>query len=147
MADNVSFDFSEINKLAADLGRQGVDAARNVRKAVEVTARNIKDDAKKSVGDGSSTWQGLPPSIDYDVESNPHDVTAEIGYNKGKAAGKLGNIREFGAPNARRTVSSGGKTIPTAQRLPRPGHSDLEKALEKNQDDFVEGIQKVVGGL
>lgn len=146
-----SVDTSELGVLAADIGRVGVDAARNVHKALEVTARHVKDDARESVESGSSSWRGLPPAIDYELRDDPDAVVAEVGYNKGKAAGRLGNIREYGAPGAHRTVvgSVGGEAaiVPTKGRLARPPHSDLKNALRKNEADFEHGISVAVDDL
>ena len=137
----------DLMQLAKDLGAVAVAAKPNLRKALEVTARHVKDDTRKAVRAGSKTWRGLPPAVDYEVTSSADGVTAEVGYDKDRAAGKLGNIREFGAPGARRTVVSGGETIPTAQRLPRAAHHDLQNALKANEPDFEKGIELAVDSV
>lgn len=141
----------DLMSLVRDLGDAAHGAEKNLRKAIEVTARHVKDDARKSVKGGSSTWSGLVPAIDYDVTVGASGVEAEIGYDKGRAAGPLGNIREFGAPGAHRTVlgSVGGEAaiIPTAGRLARPPHSDLKNALKGNEADFEKGISMALDSL
>lgn len=128
MSDGIEFDFSEVDRLAADLGKIDAVAAPFVRKAVEVTARKVKDSARAKVAAGSSQWSGLPNTIDYDIHgANLGGISAEVGYNKARGGGKLGNIREFGAPAK--------DTGP---------HNDLANALEENQDDFQTGLGKAL---
>ncbi|GAB3125922.1 hypothetical protein [Glaciibacter psychrotolerans] len=134
MAD---FDFSELTKLAADLGKVGDNAGPFIRQAIQVTSLKVKKAAQKSVGD-SEMWSGAAAAITYDTEAKAalsgSSITSEIGYDKGRAGGKLGNLREFGAPNA----TYGGKKVPLAPS------NDLRNALEANQDDFEHGIEKAI---
>lgn len=127
MAD---FEFSELTKLAADLGEVPKNAGPFIRKAVEVTSCNVKDDARKSVKAGSSSWKALPGAIDYEITVDAglggSTITSEVGYNKDIPAGKLGNIREFGSP----------KVAP---------HNDLATALHGNEQDFERGINNAIG--
>lgn len=122
------FDFSEVTKLAADLGDVADTTGPFIRKAVEVTARNVKDTARKTAG-GARALGGVPASVDYDVKgeatSEGSSVTAEIGYNLGKGQGPLGFILEFGRPGV-------------APRMP------LGSALKANQLDFGRGIDRAV---
>jgi len=115
------FDFSALDKLAADLGNVSRDTQKNVRKAVEVTARKVKDSWRDKLK-GSSTLPGLPGAVSYDVKSPAGAVEGEIGFDKGRPQGALGNVSEFGTP----------KVGPRGFGL---------ASLEENQDDFVEGIQ------
>lgn len=128
MADGIDFDFSEVVKLAADLGKIDAETAPFVRKAIEVTARKVKDAARAKVAGGARSWSGLPNTIDYDIHGTTGGrlggISAEVGYNKSRGGGKLGNIREFGAP---------GKD--------RGPHNDLANALEENQADFQHGLE------
>lgn len=131
MADSISVDFSELTKLAADIGKVDIVTAPLVRKAIEVTARKVKDAARAKVAGGAKSWSGLPNTIDYDIHgatgARLGGISAEVGYNKARGGGKLGNIREFGAP---------GKS--------RGPHNDLANALEENQADFQEGLEKAL---
>lgn len=148
MADGFTVDTSQVDQLAADMGRNIGQAAGNIRKAVEVTARNIKDQTR---GKLTGTWKALAPAVQYDIDQFVGGTQAVVGYEKSVAAGPLGNIREYGAPGAHRTVVTvrDGKRliIPTAGRLARPPHNDLEKALADNQADFVRGLEKALGDL
>lgn len=123
----MSMDFSELDKLAADLGEVKGKAGPLLRKAVEVTARNVKDAAKASVKGGSSKWRALPSAIDYSLSGSGSNqfgsqLEAEVGYRLG-GGGSLGGIRELGSPSA----------VP---------HNDLANALHANEGDFETGLQK-----
>lgn len=135
MADGIDFDFSEVVKLAADLGKVPAVAGPLINSAVQVTAVKVKKSAQSKVAGGAKSWSGLPNTIDYELKTGggalgtaltggATSLTAEIGYNKARGGGKLGNIREFGAP---------GKD--------RGPHNDLANALEENQADFQHGLE------
>lgn len=121
MSDGMSFDFSELSKLAAD-----IDVAANVgpfaKKAVTVTARNVKD-AWRDKLKGSETLPALPYAVSYDVEVDDGAIAAEVGFDLSKAQGPLGGISEFGTPT----------TPPRGY-----GHG----ALEENQADFKHGLEQ-----
>lgn len=119
------FDFSQIDKLAADLGSVTQGTQANVRKAVEVTARKVKDSWRDKLK-GSSTLPGLPTAVSYDIRQPGGSVEAEIGFDKGRRQGALGNVSEFGVP---------GRTGPRGFGL---------AALNENQEDFVTGIELAV---
>lgn len=121
-------DFSELMTLAADIEHGGEAISANVRKAVQVTSHKIKEDAKASVR-GRKGLGHAANAITYDTTESRDGVEAEIGYDKGRGAGKLGNLIEFGAPNSGNQLS--------------PSH-DLGNALLNNEDDFVHGLEKAV---
>jgi len=146
MAD---FDFSELDALAADLGKVAGNAGPLINSAVQVTAGKIKAAARESVKASGGFWQALPPAIDYDVKGAATVlgslIQAEIGYKVG-GAGSLGGIRELGAPNAPDVIIRRGKNgeldvIPIpGTHMPRPPHNDLANALHANEDDFERGL-------
>lgn len=133
--DEINFDFTELTKLAADLGQVAEKTGPFLRTAFVVTSGKVKDDAIESVktNQPSRRWKGLSQAaIDYDIKADlvggNSVITSEIGYNParyGKRA-KLGNLREFGAPGA--------------DGVPLAPHNDLLNALHKNEKDFVKGI-------
>ena len=132
MADSggINFDFSELNKLAADLGSASVELIPNVRKAVEFTARNIKDDwrdnAKKANRGHAKRY---PTAIDYDMQLDRDGVIgAEIGPKLG-GQGSFGFLED--APGGIRSA---------------PQRS-VEKALRANLSDFEKGLLKATEGL
>ena len=121
----ISFDTSDLDNLEADLGKMSVPVLRNVRKAVEITARKIKDDAKSIIA-GHRFLKAYPASITYDMKYGLTSVTAIIGPDKNRPQGALGNIIEYGSVN-------------------NPPVKHLGPALEKNEEDFVAGLGIAVG--
>lgn len=123
MSDGINFDFSELNKLAADLGHVPVLAGPNIVSAIKFTSVLIKKESAKSVG--SKRWSAAAGAIDFDVHGTTGArlgaISSEIGYNKGRAGGPLGNIREFGSPHT-------------------PPSNDLLNALHANEADFQKGL-------
>lgn len=124
----MSADFSELMELAADLEQGGEAISGNVRKAIQVTSNKIKQDAKASV-QGRKGLGHAAGAITYDTSESPSGVEAEIGYDKGRSAGALGNLIEFGAPNSGNQLA--------------PSH-DLGNALLNNEGDFVRGLERAV---
>lgn len=125
MPDSVDFDFSQLNTLVADLGKVRASVIPNVRKAVEVSARNIKEDwraaAKKA---NPNRARFYPNTIDYDMQLNTNGVIgAEIGPKLG-GQGSLGFLEE-----------AGGGVRSAPQR-------NVDKALRLNLSDFEKGIVK-----
>ncbi len=121
-------EFAELMQLAADLEAGPDSLSGYVRKAVQVTSLKVKKDAQESV----KTRKGLghaAHAITYDTSETGAGVQSEIGYDKGRGAGKLGNLIEFGGPNAGNQLS--------------PSH-DLGNALLNNEADFVGGLVKAV---
>lgn len=134
MADGIEFDFSELRKLSADLGELAVETPNNVRKAVEVTARNVKDswrdEAKKS--DRSGSMKRYPQAISYDVKKSDGEIEAEIGPELGKGQGSFGAIEETGLKY---------RGVGIAPR------GNARRALKANIEDFERGINKAAGDL
>jgi len=124
MAD---FDFSQVQSLSADLSKAAMEVAPFATKAVEVTARNVKDAARKSVG-SDRYFKAAAAKIAYDMQPSADGIGAEIGYDKG-GAGNLGNLREFGAPGSPNHLAP---------------HDDLANALHENEDDFQHGLEVAI---
>lgn len=124
-----SFDFSELTQLSADLDKVADNAGPLINSAVQFTSVNIKKAAAKRVS-RSPQWKAAAGSIDYEVKTvqafGVSVIQSEIGYDKEKRAGGLGNLREFGAPD-----SDGGPLAP---------HNDLATALHENEKDFLFGL-------
>lgn len=121
---SINADFSEITKLAADLSSAGAKVVPFVRKAVEVTARNVKEDWQEPLK-GSATVPGGAASISYDLKVGADGVEAEVGPEL-KGQGPIVGMLEYGTPN----------TGPTGYGA---------AALQKNERDFVEGLSKALG--
>lgn len=127
MADGFDIDFSDITKLAADIAEAPREVRPNLRKALEVTSRNIKDAWASKVA-GSPGLEGLQGAVSYDVLSDNSSVapiTAEIGFDKSRRQGPLGNISEFGSVH-------------------HPPRGYGLAALQENAADFEKGIDIAV---
>ena len=131
----IDFDFSDVLKLAAAIEEAPQEARKNIRKAVEVTARHVKDDAAKTAK--RSGLGRYAASIDYDILSDwaqnrgggNNSIGAEIGPNLGKKMGSFGFVED----------AEGG--VRSA-----PQHA-LKKAVRKNEADFIKGIEMAVGKI
>ena len=124
-------EFDELMELAADIETAPKALPKYLRKALDVTSMKIKKDAQASVR-GRKGLGHAAGAIDYELKGSSGSVSemsSEVGYNKGKPAGALGNLIEFGAPNSGNQLS--------------PSH-DLGNALLNNEDDFVHGLERAV---
>lgn len=120
---SASFDFTDVNALLADMGDVPRHLHNNVRKAVQVSAQNVRDDMRATSRASSGRHaRGYPGSMDYDIERVGDGVIAEVGPNPSKAQGTLGFLEEG--------VASQGTSAQHAARL----------AAKGNQDDFIRGI-------
>ena len=93
---SVEFDFSEITELAVSLGKVGPKTAKNVEKAVAVSAwkgkRSWAAAARRNAGSHLPTY---PASIDYDkVHVIDGGVGTEVGPNLTKNQGPLGIVED-----------------------------------------------------
>lgn len=142
MAD---IDNSDLSKLVSDLGEASDAAWKNMQKAIEVTARNVKDTAKKNAT-GMAHAPAFPHSITYDVgvgydqsvgqaaqsvvsggisSARSSTLRAEIGPDKDRPQGALGNLIEYGSVN-------------------NPPQGIMHGALQENEADFERGIDRAV---
>lgn len=119
-------DFRELYDLAADMTRAPESAVRNVKKAVEVTARGVKDDWRQGAevnSGGSNVANAYANSIDYDMKYPGAAVVAEIGPNLTRKGGSAGFLED--APGS--VISA-------------PQHAGRD-ALEANEADFIRGLE------
>ena len=122
---SIEFDFSDLTRLAADLNAVDRRTAPFVRKAVEVSARNVKDNARALAASAfGSHGRRYPYMMQYEMKANRDQVWAEVGP-RDTGQGKLAPIfeNEGGVPGA----------TPT-----------LKPALAATQDDFVRGLQQAI---
>lgn len=119
----ISFDFSEVSKLAADLGRIPDEAMPNVRKAVQVTAFNVKADWRRAAN--RTGLGGYAADITYETKESRDGVEAEIGPTIGDA-GSFGLVEDA-----------------TGNVRSSPQHAGRD-AARKNEDDFVNGLLKAI---
>lgn len=119
MAD---FDFNEFAELAGDFEVAASDLQENAFKAVQVTCYKTKETWRDKLK-GSAHLKFLPYAVDYDVKEITGAIEAEVGFNKSRKQGRLGNISEFGTP----TIGPRGFGL---------------ASQEENLDDFVKGQEK-----
>lgn len=97
----MDIDVSEFRTLAADLGKASGAVFRLADEVTERAALNIKTDmvayAKWSVGGGRA--KHFPTSITYDRAFKVGQIAYEIGPDKGRRQGALGNLLYFGSSN------------------------------------------------
>lgn len=93
-----TIDTSELNALAADLGRVSGRVVPQIQAVTEKGALNVKTGWARR-------WSGLAhaPAVDesvsYDMKAGIGWVGAEIGPDKDRRQGALGNLLEFGSIN------------------------------------------------
>lgn len=147
--DEIDADFSELIALQMDLEEVAETAGPHIRKAVEATAFDVKKDAARKVG---RRWllRQAAAAIDYELKGfqafGATVLDAEIGYNKDKPNGRLGNLVEFGAPRAPEVILAKNKRgekywMPKkGTRKPLHPGSELQGALQDNEDNFTERL-------
>jgi hypothetical protein len=131
VADGFDVDFSDLDRLVADLGEVPKQAPKFVRKALEVSSRHIKDDWRRQL-QGSSHDPVRSGQRSYDIKSfegfgRPSSVGDRPEVGTGGVGGLVGAL-EYGIP---------GKTGPTGYGL---------GALQKNQGDFEKGLSEALIG-
>lgn len=117
----------DLFSLVRDLGEIPKETAPFVRKAIEVTARHIKDQIKDDYS-GARNLGGASRSISYDIQGSTGarlgGISAEIGPELGSQGSVVGLVDE-GAPRT-------------------PGRHRIAKALANNTDDFESGLDKAI---
>lgn len=92
MADiDVTLDTSELTALAGQLAGAGRRAVPLVRQVIADTAQDVEDDLRDKAR-GHPTFPHFPRAITHDVRG----LDAEIGPDKNRRQGALGNILYFG---------------------------------------------------
>ena len=96
----MSDSLAELRQLSTSLGRVAGSTVKDVDGVIKKGAQNIKDemraDVKTSKHFSSKKKSGLEQSITYDSHYLPGKVRYEIGPDKYKRGGALGNIYYFG---------------------------------------------------
>jgi hypothetical protein len=91
------FDTDEVREFADVLAHAADVALAEARKVVQKGALNIKTDARRRAS-GLRHAPAYPSSITYDSHETASGGWAEIGPDKGRRQGALGNILEYGTP-------------------------------------------------
>lgn len=131
MADGFQIDTGELSKLAADIAKAPASAANNIRKAIEVTSRYVRDDWRKALSGSTSVPRG-EYSISYDIEGGrgirAEYIESQIGPDLDRSQGSIVGLVEEGTP----TLAPRGYGL---------------AALERNQADLERGLQIAIGDV
>lgn len=92
------FETSQLHRLEQDLGKVEADSLPQARKVVSRGSVQIKKDAQRRIR-GHPHAPAYPRSIGYDEYSTPSWLRSQIGPDKLKRQGALGNILELGTVN------------------------------------------------
>ena len=122
-----SMDLSDVTRLAANLGKIAGSSVKDVDAVMKKGAQNVKDEMVADVR-GSTHFKGMAGSISYDSAPGIGGVRYEVGPDKSRRGGALGNIYYFGTS---RGGGSGDLEKPLRSESPR-----LEKALGDLADEF-----------
>lgn len=120
-------DFSELLELAADLSAAPAEVAPFARKAIEVTARSIKEDWRQGATISDGYARSYSGAISYDMEDDASGPGAVIGPVLGRTPGASAGFLEEGG---------GG--------VDGPAHHAGRDAVEANEADFVRGLEIAV---
>lgn len=120
---------SDLHDLVTDLGQVSPAVVRNAAKAVEVTARHIKDAWNTNLH-GGRRLRHVGRSVDYDMHVGTtmmfgglSSVEAEVGPNLGRLQGSMAGWFESGNVDG----------VPQT----KPG----DAALKANEADFYKGLE------
>lgn len=115
--------------LAAALAAAGAKAIVATRTVVQKGALNIKTEGRNNALASAPTRNARAPyAITYDTKIGKTSVDAEIGYDKDKSGGALGNLLEYGSRN-------------------NPPHRDLGRALDNEESRFEQALAAAVERL
>lgn len=115
--------------LAAALLKAAAAAVGETRAVVQKGALNVKNEARVNVLRSAPTNNAYAHNaITYDTEIGKTTVGAEIGYDKNRRGGALGNILEYGSVN-------------------NPPHRDLGRALDAEEPRFEKALGDAVERL
>lgn len=94
----VAVDSSDAKRLAVALETAAKVAPEETRKVIARGALNVKRDAQRRIS-GHPHLPHYPASITYDTELTPTGASAQVGPDKRRPQGPLGNILEYGSPS------------------------------------------------
>jgi hypothetical protein len=101
MAGDIQVDAGEVFDLAQILTDAAGVAPADARSIVKRGAQNIKTDAQRRISPVVKRHApAYPRAITYDTHETLKGAWAEIGPDKNKRQGALGNLFEFGSPTS-----------------------------------------------
>lgn len=95
---SLRIEHGDLDRWVLKLDEAVSEAPDEAAKVVERGALNIKDDARRRIS-GHPHAPAYPSTITYDTYRGLRGPVAEIGPDKGKRQGALGNILEYGTVN------------------------------------------------
>lgn len=117
-----------LTELVVDLTRAPFEARVKTRGVVQASAGRVKADAQMFAA-GLSHAPSYPRSITYETtEKGVGEVDGEIGPDKNKPQGALGNLLEYGSAN-------------------NAPHAHLGPALDREGPKFERAIAEIVDGI
>lgn len=122
----------ELRAFAKDLEKIASKALPDVDAVLKRGAQNIKDDLV-SEARGSTHFKGMAGSISYDSMYGIGHAKYEVGPDKGRRGGALGNIAYFGTSRGGGTLDLDG---PLARETP-----NLERELGKVVDKWGDALE------
>jgi len=121
------WDTSEVREIELALGKTADDLLKGLRPVVQRGALNIKRDLQQEAR-GHPHAPHFPRAITADTTETRSEVRAEIGPDKDKTQGALGNILYFG-------TSKNGPVL------------DINGPLDREEPKFVKAVEDVIEGL
>lgn len=126
----------DLTRLIADLGKAPRELFEKTDATLKKAAHNVADDMRKQVKASEhfgAKRATLASAISYDSKASVGTLRYEIGPDKMRKGGALGNIWEFGVMS--RAGAFGG------------GKGDMVGALERELPSVDKHIQDAMGGL
>lgn len=117
----VKFEMHEVDKLLDAVTKASQPDLNDVAAVVSKGALNIKNDARRRAR-GLKHAPAYPSSITYDTYFSLRGPTAEIGPDKTRRQGALGNLIEYGSVN-------------------NPPHPHLRPAADREQPRFEKALE------
>jgi hypothetical protein len=95
----IEFDASAVDRLAVTIGKAEVKAAAGMFAVAKKAGQNVKDGMARDA-EGISHAPAFPRSISYSIyPGGLRTVVVEVGPDKDRPQGALGNILYFGTSN------------------------------------------------
>src|SRR5215207_6083416 len=92
------FGLEDVGDLERELAEAGASPSATAGPVVRRALMNIKEDSRRRIS-GHPTLPHLPRAISYDSQDTPKGAKGEVGPDKSRKQGPLGNIAEFGTVN------------------------------------------------
>lgn len=127
MADGIDIDMTEMHRLVADLRSAGPAMVAKVDPIMKKGAVNLKDDLNEQAA--ASSFRGMAGSVTFDSRYGLGLINYEIGPDKSRRGGALGNLFFFGGANG------GG------------GTGDLDGALDREEPRMVKALGDLLGNV